>query len=93
MSPIDALWHLLGLVMPALATGALAAGAAKWLWRADLEGSRWARLALWSAAAGSLALLAGLVVFGRDGRMLSYAAMVLFAALALWWVGFMRPRR
>ena len=25
MSPIDALWHLLGLFLPALATGALAA--------------------------------------------------------------------
>jgi hypothetical protein len=92
MSPIDALWHLLGLFMPALATGALAAGAAKWLWRADLKGSRWVRLTLWSASAGSLALLAGLAAFGRDGRMLSYAMMVLATALALWWAGFMRPR-
>jgi hypothetical protein len=40
MSPIDALWHLLGLFLPALATGALAAAAAKGLWRAELKGSR-----------------------------------------------------
>jgi hypothetical protein len=92
MSPIDALWHLLGLFLPALATGALAAGAAKGLWRNDLKGNRWSRLAFWSAGAGSLALLCGLVVFGRDGRMLSYALMVLAAALALWWAGFVRPR-
>jgi Na+-translocating ferredoxin:NAD+ oxidoreductase RnfE subunit len=93
MSPIDALWHLLGLFLPALATGALVAGAAKGLWRTNLRGSAWSRLALWSASAGSLALLGGLVVFGRDGRMLSYAAMLAAAALALWWAGFVRPRR
>jgi hypothetical protein len=93
MSPIDALWHLLGLFLPALATGALAAAAAKALWRAELKGSRWSRLVLWSGGAGSLALLAGLVVLGRDGRMLSYAAMLVAAALALWWAGFVRPRR
>jgi len=93
MSAIDALWHLLGLFLPALATGALAAAAAKALWRAELRGSRWLPLALWSGGAGSVALLAGLVVFGRDGRMLSYAAMLLATALALWWAGFMRSRR
>jgi hypothetical protein len=92
MTPIDALWHLLGLFLPALATGALAAGAAKGLWRTDLKGCSWSRLTLWCASAGSLALLAGLVGFGRDGRMLSYAMMVLATALALWWAGFMRPR-
>jgi hypothetical protein len=92
MSPIDALWHLLGLFLPALATGALAATAAKALWRTDLRGAPWLRLALWAGGAGSLALVGGLVVFGRDGRMLSYAAMVLAAALALWWAGFQRPR-
>ena len=92
MSPIDALWHLLGLFMPALATGVLAASAAKWLWRADLKSSRWWRLVGWSVGAGSLALFAGLVGFGRDGRMLSYALMVVATALALWWAGFVRPR-
>jgi hypothetical protein len=92
MTPIDALWHLLGLFLPALATGALAAGAAKALWRTDLKGCRWSRLTRWCASAGSLALLAGLVGFGRDGRLLSYAMMLLATALALWWAGFMRPR-
>jgi hypothetical protein len=93
MSPSDALWHLLGLFAPALATGALSAAAAKGLWRAELRGCRWLRLSLWAGAAGSLALLGGLVLIGRDGRMLSYAAMVAAVALALWWAGFRRPRR
>ena len=93
MSPFDALWHLVGLFLPAWMTGALAAGAARLLWRAELRGVRWWRLTLWSGAAGSLALLGGLVVFGRDGRMLSYALMVAASAAALWWAGFVRPRR
>ena len=45
------------------------------------------------ATAGSaLMLIAGLVFFGRDGKMATYGAMVLGCALSLWWVGF-GPRR
>jgi hypothetical protein len=93
MSPIDAFWHVLGLFLPALATGVIAAAAAKWLfWRSELQRVPWQRLATWACAAGSLALLGGLVLFGRDGRMASYGAMVAASALALWWAGFVRPR-
>ncbi|HMO48307.1 MAG TPA: hypothetical protein PKB14_20065 [Rubrivivax sp.] len=93
MSPFDALWHLLGLFLPALLTGALAAGAAKLLWRTELRGVRWTLLTLCSGTAGSLVLLGGLVAFGRDGRMLSYALMLPAVSLALWWAGFLRPQR
>lgn len=93
MSPIDAFWHLLGLFLPAWLTAALAAAGAKLLWRSELRAVRWARLTLWAGAAGSMVLLGGMVLLGRDGRMLSYALMVLAAALALWWAGFPRPRR
>jgi hypothetical protein len=93
MSPLDAFWHLLGLVLPALMTGVLASAAAKWLlWRAELRRVRWRRLAAWACGAGSLALLGGLVLLGRDGRIASYGAMVAACALALWWAGFVRPR-
>ena len=44
-------------------------------------------LIAWSCSAGSLALLGGLVLLGRDGRMASYGAMVAASALALWWAG------
>ena len=93
MSPIDALWHVLGLFLPALATGALVAAAAKGLWRAELQRTSWLRLAAWPMGAGSAALLLGLVGFGRDGRMLSYGLMVLACTLALWWAGFVRRPR
>ena len=32
----------------------------------------------------------GLVVFERDGKMITYAAMLIACALALWWAGFRR---
>ncbi len=93
MSAIDAFWHLLGLFLPALGTGLIAATAAKWLfWRAELRSVRWLRLVAWPVVAGSLALLGGLLILGRDGRMASYGAMVAASALALWWAGFVRPR-
>ena len=92
MGPLDLLWHLLNLLAPALALGAIAAALAKLLWRRELAAVSWRRLAAWGAGASLLALLGGLVISGRDGRMSSYLAMVLANALALWWVGF-GPRR
>ena len=90
MGPMDAIWHLLNLFAPALGTAAIAATLAKLLWRRDLKAARWTRLFGWAAAAGSLALVAGLVVFGVDGRMATYGAMVAGCAFALWCAGFVR---
>ncbi len=88
MSPLDALWHVLNFLFPALGVAVLASGAAKLFWRRELAGVGWRRLILWTAAAGAAALVGGLVVFGRDGKMASYAALVLASAGALWWLGF-----
>jgi hypothetical protein len=89
MGPLDAFWHLLDFFLPALWVAALAAAAAKGLlWRRELAGIPWQRLVLWPALAGAAVLIAGLVITGHDGRMATYAVMVLAAAVALWWVGF-----
>jgi hypothetical protein len=93
MGPIDALWHILALFSPALATGLIAASAAKCLWRRELAHISWVSLVAWPSAAGSGVMLGGLVVLGRDGRMSTYALMVGVAALALWWAGFAPLRR
>ena len=93
VGPLDALWHLGNLFVPALALGALAAAAAKGLWRRELAPVRWRQLALPACAACAAVTLAGLVLSGRDGRMLTYAAMVLACALTLWWRGFGPGRR
>lgn len=93
MGPLDALWHLLNLLLPAVGLGLIAASLAKLLWRTALAKVSWRRLAGWACAAAGLALLAGLVLTGRDGRMSTYAAMVLSSAGALWWAGFGPGRR
>lgn len=93
MGPLDAANHLLNLFLPALALGALSAGLAKLLWRRALSGLSWARLAGPAAGAASAVVLAGLLLFGRDGRMATYAAMVLACAITLWWRGFGPGRR
>ena len=45
--------------------------------------SRWAQAAIIFIVGVSI-LAAGLVVFGRDGKMMTYAALVLGAALCQW---------
>lgn len=93
MSPLAIANHLLNLFAPALVSAALAAAFAKLLWRAELRSVPWRRLAAWGAAASAAALLAGLVLLGSDGRIASYAAMLLANAAALWWAGFGSARR
>lgn len=90
MSPLDALWHLLNLFAPALGVGVVASAATKLLWRRELAGVSLVHLVVWACAAGALVTLAGLAVFGRDGRMATYGAMVAGCALALWWAAFGR---
>jgi hypothetical protein len=92
MGPLDATWHLLNFFAPAVGLGLIAASLCKLFWRGALRGVPWWRLAGWSIAATSLALIGGLIAFGRDGKMATYGAMVLSAALALWWAG-LRPSR
>ena len=88
MGPIDLLWHLLNFFAPAAGMGLIAATLAKLLWRRALAGASWKRLIGGVTVACAAALVAGLVVFGHDGKMATYGAMVLVCALTLWWLGF-----
>lgn len=90
MGPLDALWHLLNFFAPALGVALLTTALAKLVWRRDLAQVRWQRLLAWSTGAGALALVGGLVAFGRDGRMATYGALVVATALALWLAAFVR---
>ncbi len=87
MGVIDAFWHLLNLLAPALGLGLISAALAKLLWRQELRTVPWRRLAAWASGAGCLVIVGGLLLLGRDGRMATYAAMVLAAAVVLWWQG------
>jgi hypothetical protein len=93
VGPLDAVWHLGNFILPAIGLGVLAASGAKLLWRRELAAVPWQWLARDASLAGVLVLVAGLVVFRQDGRMLTYGAMVLASALTLWWRGFGPGRR
>ncbi|MDQ6679762.1 MAG: hypothetical protein M3Y67_02200 [Pseudomonadota bacterium] len=92
LEPLDAVWHLLNFFAPAAGLGGIASALAKLFWRSELERVSWLRL--WGTASGCAAvvLVTGLVAFGHDGRLATYGAMAIAAALSLWWVGF-RPFR
>ena len=93
MGPLDALWHVGNLFVPALGLGALAAALAKLLWRRELATVTFQRLAGPACAACAATVLVGLVLLGRDGKMATYALMVVVCALTLWWQAFGPGRR
>ncbi len=85
MSFLDLLWHLLDFAAPALLLGVISATAAKCLWRGPLRTTPWLQLGGVAVAASLLACIAGLIITGRDGKIGTYAAMVLACAASLWW--------
>ena len=88
MQAVDAFWHLTNFFAPALFLGAFAAALTTAIWRREIGPARVWRLWGWASLASALVSVAGLAVFGRDGRIATYAAMVVACALALWWAGF-----
>jgi len=93
LRPIDTLWHLLNFFAPAFGVGLLAPSFAKLLWRRGLNDVSWLRLCAWVTGCCAVVLVAGLITFGHDGKMATYAAMVVVGAATLWWLGFGPLRR
>lgn len=87
MGPLDLSWHLLSFVAPAFAV-ALAVALGARLLRLDRTVGRpwWVPVAI-NFLAGTAVLGAGLWYFGRDGKMASYAALVLAVATSQWLAG------
>lgn len=77
--------HLANFVLPALVLGLVLAVLAP-VFSGNLAV---ARILLTQAAinfvVGVLALVAGLVLFGNDGKMATYGALVLATGTAQWW--------
>jgi hypothetical protein len=86
MTFFDLMGHLLNFVAPAI-------GVALLLWALPRAWPR-VRRGRWPARQELLALcglgvavlLVGLVLFGRDGKMFTYAALVLAQGSLVWWV-------
>ena len=86
MGPIDFVLHAAGFAAPALALALGVALAARWF-RLDRSGRAWWAATAINFVAGVAVLGAGLWYFGRDGKMATYAALVLAVASAQWLAG------
>lgn len=84
MGPIDLLIHLSGFAAPALVLGLLMPLAGRWLLPAHRAALAYWQQAAIGAGCGLLAQLAGLWWFGRDGKMATYAVLVLVLATVQW---------
>jgi len=72
--------HLVNLLAPALAVGALLPLLARLVRQGNAVRRSWLRQSALNALAGVAALLGGLVYFGHDDKMASYGAMLLACA-------------
>jgi hypothetical protein len=87
MSLLGLLDHLLNFIAPALIVGFLLAAIAPVVLKNARPHHSWLIQSAMNSAAGVLVLLAGLVIFGHDGKMASYAAMALACAFSQWIFG------
>ncbi len=92
MDAAIAFWHFANFFAAAVGLGLIASAAAKLLWRGPLRGVSVLTLWAWTAGACASVSIAGLVVFGRDGKMTTYAAMVIACSAVLWWFSRLRGR-
>jgi hypothetical protein len=82
MTPLQIADHLFNFILPALAVGGLCALFGRFVGRRG-AGSWWLQAAV-NAVVGAAVLVAGLVVFGHDGRMATYGALVLACGTSQW---------
>lgn len=85
MYPVDAFWHLLNFLLPAAGVAGLGAAMVKLVWRSQLQRVAWRRLAAYGLAPALVISALGLWFFGRDGKMATYAALVVASAAGMWW--------
>lgn len=84
MGPLDLLNHLLNFAAPALFVAAAVTLAGRWVVGKPAAGPPWRVQWAVNAGIGVAVLLGGLLLFGRDGKMATYAALVLAAATSQW---------
>ena len=87
MGPSDLLWHVTGLLAPAAAVALLVSLSARVLLPDGSRPGSWIAAWLVDFLAGAGALVAGLLLTGRDGTMAAYAGLVLACATSQWLLG------
>jgi len=76
--------HLLNFMLPAAVVGLLVAAVAPWFVKKAGPHHSWLRQGAINFVACLAALLGGLVVFGHDGKMATYAVMVMACGTSQW---------
>jgi hypothetical protein len=84
MGPLDTFVHLLSFSAPALAVAVLVALAARFILPRQPTGVAWWFHIAINSIAGMVTLVAGLWYFGVDGKMATYAALVVAIATCQW---------
>jgi hypothetical protein len=84
MSLLGLLDHLLNFIAPALVVGFLVAVLAPLVMKKARPHHSWPTQGAINSGASALVLLVGLVIFGHDGKMATYAAMLLVCASSQW---------
>jgi hypothetical protein len=77
MTVLDALFHLVNFALPAVFVGGALA-----LWGRRYGKKNVRQIWLINSAVGIVALTAGLILFGVDGKMLSYALLIVASSLS-----------
>lgn len=85
MGPFALANHLLNFVLPAVAMGVMMPLFSRMILRkVSVKPSLKAQMIVTTLACLAV-LMAGLVVFGRDGKMMTYAGLVLASGGCQWW--------
>ena len=84
MAPLDFLTHLFNFIAPAFAVGFLCALLGRVGQRAAGKRMAWWVQGIVNFVVGVTVLAVGLVVFGQDGRMATYAALVAACGTSQW---------
>ena len=85
MSFFDLANHLFNFALPAIAMGVIVPLFSRMIWRKTPVKRPLKSQMLITTGACLTILLAGLVIFRTDGKMTTYVALVIVAALCQWW--------
>jgi len=86
MGPLDFTFHLLGFTAPALFVAVAVTFGARFVGAAPQPLRWWVQGAI-NFTAGVAVLVAGLLYFGVDGKMATYAGLVIVIAASQWVCG------
>jgi hypothetical protein len=84
MDGLSLIVHVLNFSAPAVGVSAWITLISPLIWRGSDRWKAWKSRFVLNSLAGVLMLLVGMIWTGQDGKMISYAAMVLACATSQW---------